>query len=49
MRVLEGFVGLVVVGVFLTLLRILTTPPPVISPAKEAMHAASTSHEDPGS
>ena len=57
MRVLEGFVGLVVVGVFLTLLRILkhqldpsqTTPPPVIAPAKEAMRVASTSHEDPGS
>ena len=57
MGILGVFVGPVVAGVFLTLLRILkhqlnpsqTTPPPVIAPAKEAMRAASTSHEDPGS
>ena len=57
MGILGVFVGPVVAGVFLTLLRILkhqlnpsqTTPPPVIAPAKEAMRVASTSHEDPGS
>ena len=57
MGILGVFVGPVVAGVFLTLLRILkhqldpsqTTPPPVIAPAKEAMRVAFTSHGDPGS
>ena len=57
MGILGVFVGPVVAGVFLTLLRILkhqldpsqTTLPSVIAPAKEAMRAASTNHEDPGS
>ena len=57
MRVLGVFVGPVVAGVFLALLRIhkhqldpsQTTPPPVIAPAKQAMRVTFTSHEDPGS
>ena len=57
MSVLGVFVGPMVAGVFLTLLRILkhqldpskTAPPSDIAPAKQAMRVAFTSHEDTGS